>query len=199
MSATLNCADTNADKNPTVAVRQQPDGAFPALVTAVLAYEDAELERLGRVLWEVVRRQFSGHGVLNMSEWKFEMLSQPALREFAATEADAADVVVIAARDRGPLPSGVEQWMACWSSPPSARRRVLVLLLESTSDALDTPALDHALFARRAKECSMELIVQPFELSASKLRPCLYSELGDWRCILPIAHSLRSRESVSQN
>ena len=97
------------------------------------------------------------------------------------------------------MPNGVKKWMECWAPPHASGRRVLVVLLESRLDALDTPALDHDFVARRAKACSMELIVQPFDLSVSKLQPCPYSDVGDWRCIPPIAQSLRPRESVSPN
>lgn len=198
MSATSICTDERTDRSFAFAL-QKTTRVAPALVSAVLAYEDAELERLGKGLWGAIRRQFDGNEVLVTSEWKFEMLSRPALRELAAAEADAAHVVVVAVRDRGmPMPLGVKEWMACWS-PQTVGQRVLVVLLESRLDALDTPALDHDFVASRAKACGMDLIVQPFDVCASKLHPCPYSDVGDWRCIPPIAQSLRPRQSVSPN
>ena len=46
--------------------------------------------------------------------WTFELLRQPCLREWAATEAAGADMIIIAARGDKELPDHVKIWMESW-------------------------------------------------------------------------------------
>ena len=79
-----------------------------------------------------VGRKAGVEGRLIYSWWTFGVLASASLRQLAASEAAAADMVIIAAREGPGLPEGVKEWISLWLATGEyhPRRRAMVALLE---------------------------------------------------------------------
>ena len=67
--------------------------------------------------------------------WLFNMLRLRELREIAAEEAAAADLIVISMHDAESLPEDVKAWVDLWLQQKGARKPVLLALLEPSREA----------------------------------------------------------------
>ena len=63
------------------------------------------------------------------SWWNFEVLAITVLKKLAASEAAAADIIIIAAHDGLALPAGVVDWIHQWLGMGKHQARALVALL----------------------------------------------------------------------
>ena len=82
----------------------EPWMAYEALGIAVRPYELSE--RLAGVL--------NSRCETDCDLWTFELLRQPRLRDWAATEAAGANMIIIAARGDKELPDHVKAWIESW-------------------------------------------------------------------------------------
>lgn len=64
------------------------------------------------------------------SIWKFDMLGISALREIAAQEGAAADLVIISTHASARLPDAVKTWFKLWTERRSGRTGAVVLVLD---------------------------------------------------------------------
>jgi hypothetical protein len=141
------------------------------------------MERLGRDLCETVRHELGNELLLQLAEWKFEMLAQSALRQLAALDADAAQLLVIALSDRSVLPRGVGQWITSWASPHPIRPGVVVLLLSTAFEGPNSPMLDYSSLAQRANQTGMQLLlhrVPQSNLASQTATDWLAAREGGW-------------------
>ena len=99
---------------------------------AVLVCEDAASVPRACALLRRVSRRAGMKGCLIYSSWTFGMLASARSRRLAASEAAAADLAVIAAREGPGLPEAVKDWISLWLATGEyhPRRRALVALLE---------------------------------------------------------------------
>ncbi len=79
-------------------------------------------------------RRLGEHCQIIEHVWLFSMFRLPELREIAAEEAAASDLVVMAVHDSENLPDEVKTWMDLWLQPGPARNAVLLVLLDSASE-----------------------------------------------------------------
>lgn len=77
--------------------------------------------------------------------WLFNMFRLRELREIAAEEAAAADLIVISMHDAECLPEDVKAWVDLWSRQKGERKPLLLALLEPARDG-----------ARRAVETCLQ-------------------------------------------
>ena len=66
--------------------------------------------------------------------WLFNMLRLRELREIAAEEAAAADLIVICLHDAESLPEDVKAWVGLWLRQKGTRKPVLLALLEPSRE-----------------------------------------------------------------
>lgn len=97
----------------------------------VLAYEDFSagmhgLHTFDRLFLDGELGNHSG----KRSIWKFNLLEIGSLAKAAATEAAAADMIIIAAHSPGRLAPAVKRWIQAWMKAAKAGPRALVLLLD---------------------------------------------------------------------
>lgn len=98
---------------------------------AVIAGEgSADAAKVCAVL-ERIGRDCQTEGRLIYSWWNFDGLTITALRKLAALEAAAADMIVIAVRDREELPDAVVNWLSQCLAMAEFRPRALVALLDA--------------------------------------------------------------------
>jgi hypothetical protein len=148
----------------------------------VLVYQDARHERLGKTYWEGLSHYLGWNGAARLTEWKFEMLACAKLREMAATEAQEAPLVVLAADSAGGLADAVKTWFERWATGGNTSRSVLVVLL---TEVLGCPAAgwpDHAYVQSIASQCGRKLVVYASGFAAESSNPFC---LADARRLVP--------------
>jgi hypothetical protein len=102
-------------------------------LVVVVACEAAATAPRACELLERIGRSAGVEGRLIYSWWTFAVLASASLRQLAASEAAAADMIMIAAREGPGLPEAVKDWISlCLASREQhLRPRALVALLES--------------------------------------------------------------------
>ncbi len=107
---------------------------------ALLAtFEDSATGRRIKEFCQDLTRQLGQHCQIIEHVWLFSMFRLPELREIAAEEAAASDLVVMALHNAESLPNEVKSWMNLWLRPGPSRDAVLLVLLESASEGTPGP------------------------------------------------------------
>ena len=101
-------------------------------LVAIVVCEDPMTAPRACALLTRVARQAGTEGRLIYSWWTFGVLASASLRQLAASEAAAADMVVVAAREGPGLPESIKDWIGLWlaNGEHHPRPRALVALLE---------------------------------------------------------------------
>jgi hypothetical protein len=115
-------------------LKHPDDGPIDATrdLVAIVVCEDPMTAPRACALLKRVGRKAAVEGRLIYSWWTFSVLASASLRQLAAGEAAAADLVIIAAREGPGLPEEVKDWISLWLATGEYhhRRRALVALLE---------------------------------------------------------------------
>lgn len=101
-------------------------------VVAIVVCEEPATAPRACALLSRVGRNAGTEGRLIYSWWTFGVLASASLRQLAASEAAAADIVIIATREGPALPESVKDWISLWLATGEYhhRPRALVALLE---------------------------------------------------------------------
>lgn len=100
--------------------------AFPSLrasdsdvnstLNVVIVYEDLETGKRAMKTYEYMVDQLGAQCLFSNQMWKFDVLAVPKLREIAAKDAAAAELILISAHEGKPLPKEVKAWIDLWLS-----------------------------------------------------------------------------------
>jgi hypothetical protein len=101
-------------------------------VVAIVVCEETATAPRACALLSRVGRDAGAEGRLIYSWWTFGVLASASSRQLAASEAAAADIVIIATREGPGLPESVKNWINLWLATGEYhhRPRALVALLE---------------------------------------------------------------------
>jgi hypothetical protein len=125
-------------------------------LNVVIAYEDLETGKRAIKTYEYLVGQLSDECLFSNQMWKFDVLSVPKLKEIAAKDAAAADLIIISAHEGKSLPSEVKAWMEVWLSYKSQASALVGLF---GNESVNNPVRNYlAEVARRAK---IEFFCQP--------------------------------------
>jgi hypothetical protein len=133
----------------------EPEGN--SVFNVVIAYEDFETGKHGKNTYDFLVEHLGEECQFSNQMWKFDVLSVPKLREMAAKDAAAADIIVIAAHGRNDLPTPVKAWIESWQSE-KIRAIALVALFDS-DDYIDNPARSY--LAGVAERAHIDFFSQP--------------------------------------
>jgi hypothetical protein len=103
-------------------------------LNVVIACEDPAIAGHACAVLERIGRKNKAEGRLIYRWWNFEVLAIAALQKVAVSEAVAADMIVIAARDGKRLPKAVNDWMRQWLATGEHHRRGLLAVLVTDPD-----------------------------------------------------------------
>lgn len=129
--------------------------ANPAL-TVVIAYEDLETGKRAMKTYDYLVEHLGDQCLFSNQMWKFDVLAVPKLKEIAAKDAAAADIIIVSAHEGYDLPAEVKAWVELWLSY-KARPSALVGLFGGES--VDFPVRDY--LASVAKRANIEFFCQP--------------------------------------
>ena len=132
------------------------DRDINSALNVVIAYEDLETGKRAMKTYEYMVQQLGDQCLFANQMWKFDVLAVPKLKEFAAKDAAAAEIIIIAAHEGRELPVEVKSWIEMWLGYKT-EAGALVGLFDGESE--NTPARNYlAEVARRAK---IEFFCQP--------------------------------------
>ena len=143
-----------------------PEREFKASFNVVIVYEDLETGKQAKRTFDFLAEQLKGDCAFSNQMWKFDVLNIPKLREMAAKDAAAADIVIVSCRPRNELAPEVKAWIELWLAEQNGAIALVALLENSTATPLETLALRRYL-AEVALRGNMEFFAQPDDLALS--------------------------------
>ena len=96
-------------------------------------YDDRQSGLYAKEVFDALQQQFGPEVDCQLSLWRFDVLSNPALRLQAELAARQSDLVLLAAHGLEKLPAAVGLWMKAWLDGSAAELPALVLLLSAES------------------------------------------------------------------
>lgn len=127
----------------------------PAL-NVVIAYEDLETGKRAMKTYDYLVEHLGDQCLFANQMWKFDVLSVSKLREIAAKDAAAADIIMIAAHEGNQLPREVKAWIEMWLTYKTHASALVGLF---GTESVDNPVRDYLVgVAKRAK---IEFFCQP--------------------------------------
>jgi len=127
----------------------------PAL-NVVIAYEDLETGKRAMKTYEYMVQQLGDQCLFANQMWKFDVLAVPKLKDIAAKDAAAAEIIIISAHEGNELPSEVKAWIELWLALKTEASALVALF---DGEAAENPIRTYlAEIARRGK---MEFFCQP--------------------------------------
>jgi hypothetical protein len=105
-----------------------------SIVRTLIAYEDFRMGQWAKGLFDRLQGQLDPGCFLSVMLWKFDVLRFNQLRDIATEDAAEAQLIVIAARNKGDLPGFVKAWIREWLPRKNTRSCALVALLEQPEE-----------------------------------------------------------------
>ena len=135
----------------------RPEHDSSSAFNVVIAYEDFETGKHAKKTYDYLAEHLGRDCQFSQQMWKFDVLAVPKLRDIAARDAAAADIIIVSAHGTNPLPDEVTSWIQMWLAE-GCRAIALVALFDS-EEYLDNPA--RAQLAAAARRGGMEFFSQP--------------------------------------
>jgi hypothetical protein len=140
------------------------DREINSALNVVIAYEDLDTGKRAMKTYEYLVKQLGGECLFANQMWKFDVLAVPKLKEIAAKDAAAAEIIIVSAHEGRELPGAVKAWIDLWVSYKTEARALVGLF---DGDTAGRPARSYlAEIARRAK---IEFFCQPGIWPGSKI------------------------------
>ena len=83
-------------------------------LNVVIAYEDLETGKRAMKTYEYMVQQLGDECLFTNQMWKFDVLAVPKLKEIAAKDAAAAEIIIVSAHEGRDLPAEVKSWVEMW-------------------------------------------------------------------------------------
>jgi hypothetical protein len=125
-------------------------------LNVVIAYEDLETGKRAMQTYEYMVQQLGDQCPFSSQMWKFDVLALPKLREMAAKEAAAAELIMVSAHEGKQLPAQVKAWMELWLSYKTEATALVGLF---GNESINSPV--RAYLAEVARRAKIEFFCQP--------------------------------------
>jgi len=102
----------NTLPQPSLTAVPTPDDST---FNVVIAYEDFDTGKHARKTYDFLARHLGEEYRFSNQMWKFDVLGVPKLKQMAAKDAVAADIIIISAHGTNELPPEVKGWIELWS------------------------------------------------------------------------------------
>ena len=135
----------------------------------VIVYEDDESLRFAESVFATVAPALDGIDVRS-SAWKFDIMQISSLRQTAALDAAAADLVMVAARSPASIPVEIQQWAMDWRNCHSLHSNSALAVLISEPPAGDS----------WSQQAEHEHLVQFMRNFAAQLRVEFFTKTADF-------------------
>jgi hypothetical protein len=143
-----------------------PEKESKASFNVLIVYEDFETGKQAKRTFDFLAEQLKSDCVLMNQMWKFDVLNIPKLREMAAKDAAAADVVIISCHAHAQLAPEVQAWIELWLAENNQAVALVALLDTSAEKRMESAALRHYL-SEVTLRGNMEFFAQPDDLTGA--------------------------------
>jgi hypothetical protein len=138
------------------------DLGFNPNFNVVIAYEDFETGKHAKKICDFLTENLGPDCHVNNQMWKFDVLGLPKLREMAAKDAAAADIIIISCRGESDLPEPLKAWIELWLAEKGGAL-ALVALFDRPQDHLFQSRVVRDYLAGVARRGHMAFFAQPEE------------------------------------
>lgn len=90
------------------------DRDINSALNVVIAYEDLETGKRAMKTYEYMVQQLGEQCLFANQMWKFDVLAVPKLKDIAAKDAAAAEIIIVSAHGGRDLPAEVKSWIEMW-------------------------------------------------------------------------------------
>src|SRR5690242_6346483 len=132
------------------------DSDVNSALNVVIAYEDLETGKRAMKTYEFMVEQLGAQCLFSNQMWKFDVLTVPKLREIAAKDAAAAELILISAHEGKPLPKEVKAWIDLWLSYNTQASALVGLF---GAESVESPVRNY--LEDVAKRAGIEFFCQP--------------------------------------
>lgn len=132
------------------------DTEVNSALNVVIAYEDLETGKRAIKTYEYMVEQLGSQCLFSNQMWKFDVLAVPKLREIAAKDAAAAELILISAHEGKPLSKDVKAWIDLWLSYNTQASALVGLF---GTEGVESPVRNY--LADVAKRAGIEFFCQP--------------------------------------
>ncbi len=128
---------TNADEQAAAGKR---------VLNVLLLYEDFGTALRAKRSLDGLPARLSLEAGLRTTLWRLDLLDEPLLKEIAAIEAAAADIIILSLHGHGGLRVAAREWLNRWLDHKEDRPYALAVLLdpETADSGLDNPVMAFA-------------------------------------------------------
>lgn len=156
--------------------------------SVVIAYEDFETGKHAKETYDFLVSNLGHECRFANQMWKFDVLGIPKLREMAAKDALAADIIIISCHGTHDLPAEVKVWIHSWMHS-QGDALALVALFGHAGPSNDNSNI-RAYLAEVAKRARMEFFAQPNPLPVKNVDGLFETDRGakrDVKTLSPLA------------
>ena len=132
------------------------DRDINSALNVVIAYEDLATGKRAMKTYEYMVQQLGEECLFANQMWKFDVLAVPKLKEIAAKDAAAAEIIIISAHEGRELPAQVKTWIELWLSYKTEASALVGLFDGETQSS---PARSY--LAEVARRANIEFFCQP--------------------------------------
>ena len=125
----------------------------------VIAYEDFDTGKHAKETFDFLVSNLGHECKFSNQMWKFDVLGIPKLREMAARDALAADIIIISCHGNHNLSSEVRAWINSWLYEQN--NAIALVALFSDPNAYEENENIRVYLAEVAKRARMEFFAQP--------------------------------------
>jgi len=120
-------------------------GTAKMAVEVLLLYEDVSTALRAKHSLDLLPIPFITEAGLSTKVWRLDLLGEPLLKEQAALEAAAADLIVLSVHGRDELRAEAREWLNRWLDHKADRPYALALLLDPETAAAgpDNPVVEY--------------------------------------------------------
>ncbi|HSU55754.1 MAG TPA: hypothetical protein VLT36_16990 [Candidatus Dormibacteraeota bacterium] len=146
---------------PLSASDLEPNPTF----NVVIAYEDFETGKHAKTTYDFLTETLGRECHFSNTMWKFDVMGITKLREMAAKDAAAADIILVSCHGTEELPDSVKAWFEMWLAE-KGQPLALVALFDCPFGPVGTREV-RSYLADVARRGNMEFFAQPDAVSGA--------------------------------
>lgn len=130
------------------------------VMNVVIVYENFEAGKHAKRTFDYLANSLGNECQLSSQMWKFDVLGIQKLRDMAAADALAADIIIVSSAGKNELPGPVLAWIDLWLEQKS-NALALVALFTCPDEELEETGTVRSYLAEVARRGQMEFLAQP--------------------------------------
>jgi hypothetical protein len=131
-----------------------------AILNIVIVYEDFDAGKHAKETYDCLIHELGRDYEFINQMWKFDILGNPKMRQLAAKDAAAADLIIVSTHGIGELPVEVKKWLDEWVAE-KGNTMALVTLVDRPKDLLEEGSPIRSQLQEAARRAKVDFFAQP--------------------------------------